>query len=375
MPSIKDSSTATLADHSISMEVNQSNFKTLQPDEAFAHLSMLAKMLTLSYQLVSKRLPKDGGTNPDLLNYLKKLQDTLEATVMKHQLDADKPNSDIRLSCTIDPSDSGFPVVVRDFKFLNSDKEQAEDKLQALPDDAKLVDDALYLLFRGHLPRDVILQKLTRNYYEMLQRLSMPQTLEIYPLTYLQEEENFHYCTQSFERLDDHSNIPRFYTLYLRIPSRSYNKPEWREELKQAITSGLSTVTDLELRYLAEKVEAIVGVQLEYLERFDVGPFYSLFTDNGKAVGALIDSEQDYIMMYSKSSVIRTGQAEREKLRERFVGWISGDEHAGQFSPVINSPQYILMPHRLIQKVHNLNISLKEHTKMYGVTSEGEMYE
>ncbi len=375
MPSIKDSSTATLADHSISMEVNQSNFKTLQPDEAFAHLSMLAKMLTLSYQLVSKRLPKDGGTNPDLLNYLKKLQDTLEATVMKHQLDADKPNSDIRLSCTIDPSDSGFPVVVRDFKFLNSDKEQAEDKLQALPDDAKLVDDALYLLFRGHLPRDVILQKLTRNYYEMLQRLSMPQTLGIYPLTYLQEEENFHYCTQSFERLDDHSNIPRFYTLYLRIPSRSYNKPEWREELKQAITSGLSTVTDLELRYLAEKVEAIVGVQLEYLERFDVGPFYSLFTDNGKAVGALIDSEQDYIMMYSKSSVIRTGQAEREKLRERFVGWISGDEHAGQFSPVINSPQYILMPHRLIQKVHNLNISLKEHTKMYGVTSEGEMYE
>ncbi|MCP4397257.1 MAG: hypothetical protein GY801_08170 [bacterium] len=375
MPSIKDSSTATLADHSISMEVNQSNFKTLQPDEAFAHLSMLAKMLTLSYQLVSKRLPKDGGTNPDLLNYLKKLQDTLEATVMKHHLDADKPNSDIRLSCTIDPSDSGFPVVVRDFKFLNSDKEQAEDKLQALPDDAKLVDDALYLLFRGHLPRDVILQKLTRNYYEMLQRLSMPQTLGIYPLTYLQEEENFHYCTQSFERLDDHSNIPRFYTLYLRIPSKSYNKPEWREELKQAITNGLSTVTDLELRYLAEKVEAIVGVQLEYLERFDVGPFYSLFTDNGKAVGALIDSEEDYIMMYSKSSVIRTGQAEREKLRERFVGWISGDEHAGQFSPVINSPQYILMPHRLIQKVHNLNISLKEHTKMYGVTSEGEMYE
>ena len=375
MPTIKDSSSTTLADHSISMEVNQPNFKTLQPDEAFAHLSMLAKMLDLSYQLVSKRLPKDGGTNPDLLKYLKKLHKTLEAIVMKHKLEAVKPNSDIRLSCTVDPSDSGFPVVVRDFKFLNSDKEQAEAELQALPEDDKLVDDALYLLFRGHLPRDVILQKLTRNYYEMLQRLSMPQTLEIYPLTDLQEDKGFHYCTQSFERLDDHSNMPRFYTLYLRIPSKSYNKPEWREELKQAITGGLSTVTDLELRYLAEKVEAIVGVQLEYLERFDVGPFYSLYTDNGKAVAALVESEQDCIMMYSKSSVIRTGQAERAKLRERFVGWISGDEHAGQFSPVINSPQYILMPHRLIQKVHNLNITLKEHTKMYGVTSEGEIYE
>ena len=138
MPSIKDSNTTTRADHSISLELNQPNFKTLQPDEAFTHLSLLAKMLDLSYLLVSKRLPKDGGTNPDLLTYLKKLHETLEAIVMKHKLDADKPNSDIRLSCTIDPSDSGFPVVVRDFKFLNTDKEQADAELQALPDDAKI---------------------------------------------------------------------------------------------------------------------------------------------------------------------------------------------------------------------------------------------
>lgn len=80
-------------------------------------------------------------------------------------------------------------------------------------------------------------------------------------------------------------------------------------------------------------------------------------------------------MMFSKSSLIRTGEEEREGLRERFKGWRSGDEHIGHFSPVINSPQYILMPHRLIQKVHNLNITLKDHTKMYGVTNTGEIYE
>lgn len=375
MPQIKDSSRTTVADHSIDLQVNQKNFKTLEPEDARTHLSMLARMLTLTVQMVAKKLPKDGGNNPDLLHYLKKLWKTLDAIVIKHKLEAAKPNSDIRLSCTIDPSDSGFPVMVRDFKFLNTDKEGAAQELNQLPEDDKLVDDALYLLFRGHFPKNVILQKLTRNYYTTLTKLMMPQPLDIYPINQIKEDNRINYCIQAFERLDDHSNIPRFYTLYLRIPSKTFPHPEWKDGLRQSIKSGLSTVTNLELGYLAKKIEEIEGVQVEYIERFDIGPFYSKYTENGAAVRALIDAEQDCIMMFSKSSLIRTGEEEREGLRERFKGWRSGDEHIGQFSPVINSPQYILMPHRLIQKVHNLNITLKDHTKMYGVTNTGEIYE
>ncbi len=375
MSPIKDSSRTTVAEHSIDLQVNQKNFKTLEPQEARFHLAMLARMLMVTSEVISKKLPNDGGNNPDFLNYLKKLHRMLDMILVKHQLEAVKPNSDVRLSCTIDPSDSGFPVFVRDFKFLTTDQEQAGEELQRLPGDEKLVDDALYLLFRGLFPRDVVLQKLARNYYETLSRLSMPKPLEIAPVVHIKEQEEIHFCRQSFERLDDHRNIPRFYSLYLRIPVKTYPRPEWKIELEQAIRTGLSTVADLELAYLAKIVEAIEGVQLEYLERFDVGPFYSQYTDNGKAVRSLIESEQDCIMMFSKAAIIRTGEQGRNGFFERVAGWRSGDQHIGHFSPMITSPQYILMPHRLIQKVHNLNIVLKEHTKMYGVTMKGDIYE
>lgn len=375
MPQIKDSSRTTVADHSIDLRVDQKNFKTLAPEDARAHLEMLAKMLTMTFQIFVKKLPNEGGNNPDFLNYVKKLSSTLEAIVLKHRLESAKPNSDIRLSCTIDPSDSGFPIFVRDFKFLNTDKEHVDEELSKLPENDKLVDDALFILFRGLFPKNLVLQKFARNYYETLAKLTMPEPLKIYPVTHFKEEEQFNYCTQSFERLDDHSNIPRFYTLYLKIPSKTYYKPEWKDEIKQAIVSGLSTVTNLELGYLAKSIEDLEGVQLECLERFDIGPFYSAYTENSQTVSALIDSKSDSIMMFSKSMVVRTDEEERSGFRERFKGWISGDEHIGNFSPTINSPEYILMPHRLIQKVHNLNITLKEHTKMYGITSTGDLYE
>ncbi len=375
MPQILDSSRTTLADHSVSLEVNQQNLKTLKPDEARVHLDLLYKMLDKTFQIFVKKLPNEGGNNPDFLNYLQKISSMLEAFVLKNRLEAARPNSDIHLSCTIDPSDSGFPVVVRDFKFLTSDKNQVEQELAKLPEDEKLVDDALFVLFRGLFPKDVVLKKMTRNYYELLSHLTLAEPLKIYEVNHIKEEQDAHYCTQSFERLDDHSNIPRFYTLYLRIPSKTYPKPEWQPEIKQAIETGLSTVTNLELGYLAKKIEEIEGVQLECLERFDIGPFYSQYTNNGETVNALLESEKDCIMMFSKSMVVRTGEEERTGIREKFLGWWSGDEHIGHFSPAINSPQYILMPHRLIQKVHNLKLTLKEHTKMYGITSTGELYE
>ena len=183
------------------------------------------------------------------------------------------------------------------------------------------------------------------------------------------------FCTVSFERLDEHHNLPRFYTLYLRIPSKSYLREEWQIALEEAIRTGISTVSNLELTTLADKIEAIFGVQLEYVERFDVGPFYSKYTENGTAVKSLIEADDDCIMMFSKASVVRMGEEAHVGLKEWFLGWRTGDEYHGEFSPAINSPQYILMPHRLIQKVHNLNVTLKDHTKMFGVTSKGEIYE
>ena len=375
MTPIKDSTKTTIVDHAIDMRVNQQNFKTLTPENARVHLGQLATMLGLTYDVCVQKLPKDAGQNQDFLAYLQQLALTLDAIGFKHELEAINPNRDIQLACTIDPSDSGFPIFVRDFKFLASDQANAAAQLASMPDDRKLVDDALYLLFRGLFPKNVVTQKLMRQYYRTLLALTLPETLRIHPVKEAQERDGLHYCTQSVERLDEHHNLPRFYTFYLRIPEKTYPRPEWQDELRRALAGGFSTVTALELGYLAQQVEALEGIQLECVERFDIGPFYSAFTENGPAVSTLIEAANDNIMMFSKTMVVRTGEIERVGLRERWLGWTSGDEAVGQFSPPIASPQYILMSHRLIQKVHNLNINLKDHTKMFGITSKGEIYE
>jgi hypothetical protein len=375
MSSLKDSTKTTVANHSIDLQIEQQNFKTLNPDDARIHLDRLAFMLTMIAKVMMKRLPDDGGNNLELQTFLRKLSDMLDTFVLKNRLEAMKPNSDIRLSCTIDPTDSGFPVIVRDFRFLMTDQEHAAEALRKLPEDQRLVDDALFLLFRGHFPKETVLQKLTRNYYKTLQDVTMPERLKIFPITHIKEEDRMHYCKKSFERLDDHYNLPRFYTTYLKVPSKTYPKTDWEPEIDNAISEGLSTVTALELGYLAKKIEVIEGVQLEFLERFDIGPFYSPHTENSETVQRLLESDDDCIMMFSKSMVVRTGEESRAGLSERLRGWRSGDTHLGEFSPAIESPQYILMPHRLIQKVHNLDIKLKEHTKMFGVTHVGEIYD
>lgn len=375
MPTLKDSTATAVAEHTLDMRVNQKNFQVLEPDAARLHIDLLAFMVNMTSKVMQKRLPQDGGSNSDLHGFLNTIHATLNAFVLKNRLEAIKTNSDIRLSCTIDPSDSGFPIFVRDFKFLNTDKDHALQELEKLPDDARLVDDALFLLFRGHFPKETVFQKLAHNYYNTLLELDLPQILSIAPAVQIKHEDNMHYCRKSFERLDDHHNLPRFYTAYLKIPEKTYPKPDWEPAVDQAIGDGFSTIAALELGYLAPRIEEIEGVQLEYLERFDIGPFYSIHTANGEAVGRLLQSPDDCIMMFSKSTVVRTGQEERAGLRERLQGWRSGDTHIGAFSPPIQSPHYVLMPHRLIQKVYNLDITLKDHARMFGVTPEGEIYD
>ncbi|MCP4353477.1 MAG: hypothetical protein GY795_49135 [Desulfobacterales bacterium] len=367
MASIKDSTRTTVAEHSIEMQVETDNLLNLTPEQTSVHLKMLSDMLVMKRKLIYKKLPREGGSNIELLEYLKNMGRILDIIALKNRLESAKPSTDIRLSCTIDPTDSGFPLFARDFRFLRTDREKADQELGKIPDNERLVDDALFLLFRGHFPRDVILQKLAREYYEELAKSTLPDRIEIHPETLIKEEDNIHFCKQSFERLDDHSNVPRFYTMYLKIPSKTYARSGWRDEILTAIKEGLSTVTNLELMYLAKLVEIIEGVQLDCIERFDIGPFYNTCTKNTGIISSLIEADDECMIMFRKYSIIRAGETKRTGLVNKFRGWRSGDDHLGEFTPVIASPQYILMPHRLIQKVHNRDLSIN-NTKMFDIT-------
>ncbi len=106
---------------------------------------------------------------------------------------------------------------------------------------------------------------------------------------------------------------------------------------------------------------------MDCIERFDIGPFYNRITKNTGIISSLIESDDECMIMFRKYSIIRAGETKRTGLVNKFRGWKSGDDHLGEFTPVIASPQYILMPHRLIQKVHNRDLSIN-NTKMFDIT-------
>lgn len=363
-----------MADHSIDLRVSDKNLLGLSAADAKIHLEMLGEMLFTMRRVLETKLTGEGGSNKEYLDYIYRLYLTVEAVFLKNRLESERHADDVRIKSAIDPTDSGFPVFVRDLKFLTTDIERAESVLAKMPEDKRLVDDALFLIFRGLFPKDVILQKLEKEYYSAIQKLTFPERLKIHPHSIVRVDKDAMYCMQSFERLDDHSNIPRFYTIYFRVPSKSFNSDEWKREMKTAIPEGLSTVTNLELGFLAKEVEEIEGVQVEYIERFDVGPFFNRFTENTGAVGALIESDDDYLMTFRKYSIVRSTETKREGFRNWWKGLMSGDDTIGEFSPAIASPLYCLMPHRLVQRAHARELPVT-NIKMFGITSSGDIYE
>lgn len=374
MAHLKDSNRTSFVSHSIDLHVQEKNLLRLSPDQALAHLQLLREMTASLFHLLQNRLPQEGGKNDRLCDYLVKIEKTLALFVLKQRIAQKSPNRDIDLGCTIDPSDSGFPIFVRDFRFLTTDKAGGEKQLSVLPGNDQLVDDALFMLFRGIFPRDVVAAKLSRNYYGTLLDFDPPEELKIYPETVIRSENGDRYCTQSFERFDDHSNIPRFYTLYLKIPSLSFHRPERHADIGTAIRNGLSAVANMELGFLADRIEAVEGVQLECLERYDIGPFYNPYTENRGPIKKLIQDPEDCILFYRKTMVVRTGEHPHSGIADKFKGWLTGDDRFGEFSPAIASPQYILMPHRLIQRAHGRDIDIP-NARMFGVSKTGEIHD
>ena len=387
MPAIRDSRRDTVADHAIDLRIGGKNLRSLSPDETREHLDMLIRMLEMLRTLLRERLRRDGGGNAELIDFIGRLGKTLWAVLLKHRMEALRRPDDIRLPCTLDTTDSGYPIVIRDFHFLAADQEHAEASLEAIPPDETLVDDALYFLFRGLYPRDPIAGKLARAYYETLQGITPPRRLRFLDEKTTGVEDDHHYVTLSVERLDDHHNLPRFYTLYMRVPERSYPKREWRSELVRAIENGLSTVVNLELGYLARGIEEVTGVKLECIERFDIGPFYNRFTTNPGPLAELLTGPSgghsgpsgghtgpplQCVLAFQKQSVVRTGEKKRRGLGNWIRGFFSGDAHIGELSPPIASPRYLLMPHRLVQRAHDRNLDL-DNSRLYGFTATGRI--
>lgn len=352
----------------------QNNFELLDSRKTKIHLETLSRMLLLLSRLIYEKIPEHGGKNPGFQQYLIRLGQTLDSILLKNRIDTLTGSQSIIRECSIDPSESGFPVILRDFFYLEKDKQNAPEVLKRLPDDQTLVNEAEFSLFRGVFPHDILRAKYERNYYRQLAELELPRSLRIFPDEYLEEQDGSHYLIKTVEKLDENNNLPRFYTLHIKVPRQSFNSVKWRQELDPAIQKGLATLADYELRFLPPLVEKIEGIQLQMVERFDIGPFYNVYTSNRKSIQRLLEhaSESDAVLAYRKSYTARLEEKRKPGFKAFVKGLFSGDTHEGIFSPVINSPRFMLMPHRLIQRAYNLGLDFEEEVKLLGINESGE---
>ncbi len=177
------------------------------------------------------------------------------------------------------------------------------------------------------------------------------------------------------ERLDDRNNLPRFYTFYLRIckPGVLFQHENLEGGLDATIAANVTSVMDSELSKLARALEAIDGVQVRQIHRYDIGPFFNRFTENPEPIRKLFENGRpdDSVLLYRKVTITRMAESPKQGIREMLRAVMSGDYHVGEFSPSVSSPDYAILPHRLIQRVHHLDIDIGPNVKMYGTTNDG----
>lgn len=362
---------------SIELQMEQDNFLKLDQKATQNHLGTLSAMLRNLSMLVYEKIPSAKGDNPSFEKYLYRLADTIDILVMRSHLEANRSNGlELTSQCIIDPTESGFPLTIRDFRTLDKDKEDAAEALKRLPTDPQLVRDAIFSLCRGFYPQDAIMQKLERNFYQKVGSTDIVVPLKVYSDTFIKKDEknNGHLMKKSAEKLDSDNNLPRFYTLYFEVTNQVCEQLDWHAELEKRVKDVLSSGSTFELPTMAKHVEDIDGVILQLIERFDVGPFYSKATLNEGAIAELLEkdaNEFDAILSFRRYLIQRMDEQKKSGIVNKVKGLLSGDMYTGMFSEVIKSPKYMLMPHRLIQKAYNQRLDFKDEVKLYGITTGG----
>src|SRR3989338_2127327 len=174
MQKIVDNGRESKAEIVIEPSLTSLNYKKLPNEDAKCHLSMFSGVLhTFSREMYDK-LPKLGGTNNNLQLFIHRLATSLELLVQKYTIDAEQIGDAARFECVIDPSDSGYPLVARDFCFLRDDKQKSAEILAGLPSHADLVEQFLFSAFRGRYAGKVLFNELIRQYHEKLSGIELP---------------------------------------------------------------------------------------------------------------------------------------------------------------------------------------------------------
>lgn len=374
MKRIHDSSQVRFAGRAPMSDIQGNNFKTLDVNDALLHLKELKHMLSHMWMLFEQdvihtyynhhELREFAGT---LLTVINVLQKRIERTRF-----LDKESIEL----SIDPTESGLPVFVRDFLFLNKERLKAKECIDGFSKDKQLVDDALFSLFRGVFPADIVEAKMTKSIYRQL--LELPELKELRfhkPVSLGTEGSQLFQIT--IERLEETYNIPRLYTVHFSVPTISTFDETLADQLNDAFIECTKLPLDKELAYMADHIESISGISVHRIQRIDIGPFYNRFTENPQPVADLLSKgeEGDSILLFRMHSLHRVSETQVSGIGNWFKALASGDWRLGSFSRTLISPTYLILPHRLIQKAHYHDIQIDEHVKMFGLSARGGLFE
>ena len=375
MKRLHDSEQISVAERESQRAVAANNYKTLSAQAALTHLTGLHQMLRNMVALVNQQvLPRFAATT-ELSAFIDMLAIIVRSMQLRLERNLYLKKDDLDVS--IDPSDSGFPLFVRDLHFLNKQREKALQLLPGLPDNTQLVEDAIFSIFRGVLPTDIIDLKMQQSLYRSLILLPKLEELRIQKPLSLGRSNDFEFFRLCLERLEENHNLPRFYTLQFRVTKPTQLDERLLVELHDAVRGSFTVTVARELVTMARLVEEINGIQLDSIQRVDIGPYYNQFTQNEAPVSALLEHglTEDSVFYFRVNNVQRVSHQKLKGVSNWFRALATGDWHRGAFSPVLASPRYIVLPHRLIQKAHHHDIRLDAHVKMFGLDAKGELIE
>ncbi len=347
--------------------------KTLPDEDAIKHLTQLSEMIKYLARTVYNKKP-ELEDKPELEKFMLTLSGSLEAIVLKHKINTSLTvNKELMIRCQINAEESGYPTFIKDFRFLDKDKKEAKTELSQIPSDERLVEDALFSMARGVYPTDLVLAKMKKNYYTALSQLDFQNGLKIDPFIFIKDTQDSKLCMKYVCRFDERNDMPRFYMIYFAVPSKSFQKNQWKLDIDATIADSFRILSAFELPNLAKKIDEIEGVELRRLDRYDIGPFYNSYTKNAANIQEIFNfaNPTDSILLMNQYTVQRIGESERKGIREKFRAMLSGEENDGIFSPVIAGPTFAILPHRLIQKIQNRGLQIGDNVNMYGITNTG----
>lgn len=379
MKPIQDSSQMSIARPPPLTTVAGKNFKTLDQEDTLAYLQQFMGMLKNVQIMFSQHIIPDYASHQSLSDFAGTLIDISRAIYSHFERGLFLKSNGLDLA--IDPTDSGWPLFVRDFHFLNKAREKLvigkTGQPYSLPDDQHLIDDAIFSLFRGVFPVEVIEKKMTKNLNLRLMKLPELKELRFLGAKLIREFSDAFYYQVCVQRLEESYNIPRFYTLHIKTFKPLGETPELFSALKRAFENGIGTPVSLELKHIAKNIEHIDGICVEMIQRVDIGPYYSRFTMNESVIKELLDkgNPEDSIFSFKVFTIQRMKESKVAGMVNSVKAYLSGDWFRGEFSKIMVSPTYYILPHRLIQKVHYLDLQLDTHTRMFGVNPKGELVE